>query len=297
VLIPAAAGGALAVLGEVALIIAILAGLLLALALIFWLLTNAQNAARALPFVGGQIAGVIGNVINSVVVLGSAFEPVIRIQLFYLHHALRVLLNLFLGPLLLNIYGAFNFLTPRVNYIYDTWRPFINAVLGDVYGRIGTLADFAGWLHEIEVPRIEALLFGQAARIADILGWVNVVGSVTFPNIFGAINQLRADLVLTVVAVRELQAFLPLLRRLTEFETQTVQGIEGVLGRVGDLERAESDLARDLAKVLPLAVVAAIGIAAIRNLERVARDPCHCLTVGDFNDLPSRVAALEELGP
>lgn len=297
-IVPAAAGGvAVVALTEIALAIAIFAAGMLAFALLAWILTHAEQAARALPFVGGQVAGIVHNIYLTTYVLAQAIEFQMQIQIANMHHWYRILVNAFMAPVIMPIYYSLNGIFNTTYWLSNTWRPFIEATIGFVEDWLKFLNASLTWVRDVEFPRAWEAIRGAWDVLAVHAAAINLILYQHIPAIWDGINGLRADLVLVITAVRELQAYLPVLRRLAEFEAEAVRGIEGVAGRVGALERAETDLARDLAKVLPLAIVVAVGLAGVRNLERLARDPCHCLTLGDFSDLPSRVEALEELGP
>jgi hypothetical protein len=296
--IPAAGAAIVVVIAGLAIAVCVLVAGQFAFAFIYWLLRQASNAARSLPLgLGAPIVGRIAVLIGATWNIAIAYQHVLDEQFYWIHHYFRLVLHYFFAPILMPLYSIVTSHTAALDWLRTVYFAQVQTAFDYLFNHVGILEVANVWLRTTYFPQVQKAfdyLFGIAA---SHLAWIRFFVDVYFPQVQTTFDAVRADAALTTVALRELQAFLPLLRTLAEFETQTAQGIAGTLGRVGELERGQADILRDLSKVLPLSVVAAMGIAAIMNLERVARDPCHCLTVGDFNDLPQRVASLEELGP
>jgi hypothetical protein len=298
VVIPAAGAAIIVALAGLAIAVCVLVAGQFAFAFIYWLLRQARNAASALPLgLGAPVVGRIVVLISATWNIAIAYQHVLDEQFFWIHHYLRLALHYFFAPILMPLYSIVTSHTAALEWLRTTYFVQVQTAFDYLFGHVGVLEVANLWLRTTYFPQVQKAFDYLFNIAASHLAWVRFFVDVYFPQVQTTFDAVRADAALTAAAVRELQAYLPLLRTLAEFETQTAQGIAGTLGRVGELERTQADILRDLSKVLPLSVVAALGIAAIMNLERVARDPCHCLNSGDLSDLPQRVAALEEFGP
>lgn len=295
--IPVVGGGVIVALADRVLAFAMLAVALLFFGGVYWLLVNARGRLAGLPLVGGAAVTAVNLMIVFVQVNAYAANSIIQLQLHFASRALRVVLNYFLAPVLMPVMTMVQGVSNRVwDYDHNVF-PRVQATFADVWAHIANY-DFNVF------PRIAATLvtltndatllgLGLIAHDRRITGIESRVADYD-QNVFPRVQAIFAS---HATAIAELQAFLPLLRDLAGFEAGAVGGIRTLGGRVATLERGEADLARDLARVLPLSVVVALGAAAVLNLERVARDPCHCLNAGGWSDLPDRISALEELGP
>ncbi len=294
--IPVVGGGVIVVLADLALALMMLTAGLLALAFVYWLLANVRGRVAGLPVIGGTVANIITLAILTTQAVASGVSNVMQLQLHYIVHNLRIVLNYFLAPLFMPIWNQLQGLSNRVWDYDNNAFPRIAATFTSVLDHIRhydfeVFPAIAATLVTLtnDATLLGRTLFPLVTRVEGLAGRVADYDQNAFPRIAA---RFAAD----AVALAELQAFLPLLRTLQGFESGTVRGIEGVARDVAGLRDVTGTLERDLARVLPLAVVAAIGATAILNLERVARDPCHCLTVGDFSDLPDRIASLETMG-
>ncbi len=294
--IPVVGGGVIVALADLALALMLIAAGLLALAFVYWMLNNVRGAVAGLPVIGGTVANIITLAIATTQAAASGVSYVMQLQLHYIVHNLRIVLNYFLAPLFIPIMTVLQNVSDRVwDYDHNTF-PRVAATFTsvwdhirhydfEVFPAISARFDFLErWASAIQ-STWPTLLF----RVDGLASRVNDYDQNVFPRIAA---RFAGD----AAALAELQAFLPLLRTLQGFESGTVRGIEGVAGDVAGLRDRAGQIERELAKVLPLSVVVALGAAAVLNLERVARDPCHCITSGDFSDLPDRVASLESMG-
>lgn len=296
IVIPAVAGAVIAALAEVALDIAIVGAILMMAGLAYWLLTHARQTVAVLPVIGGAAAGVLDNGVNILKTVTNGYKGVIDSNLWYLAHNFRAVLNWYVTPAIL----------PILQTLVDH-RNWLNFISGDqlpkLWARVSAaeqvLTDHLNWLKFIsndQLPKLWSRITLAEQVLVNHRNWLGFITNDQLPKLWGRVTSLRDDLDFTIKALAAIQAYAPLLRTLAEIDAGMVGGIRTLPRRVADLETGEADILKDMAKVLPLSVLAALGLVAIANLARVAKDPCYCLNLGDFSDLPMRVAALEEMG-
>lgn len=291
--IPVVGGGVMIALADLALALVLLTAGLLAIGVLHWALANARGRLGGLPLVGGAIVGAINIMMVFVQTNAYAMGYVLQLQLHFAIHSLRIVLNFFLAPVFMpllalvqglsnRIWDYDNNAFPRVQAQFTNMWDHVREYDFNVFPRIAaTLVTLTN-----DVTLLGHGLLDVTLRTTGLASRVNDYDQNVFPRIQAGFNGLGT-------AVAELQGYLPLLRTLAEFETITVGGIQGLGVRVGELERAEADLFRDLAKVLPLSVIAALGAVAVRELADTATNPCRCLDTDTFTDLGDRVSALE----
>lgn len=296
-IIPAVGAGIIVFLVDFAIGVVIVAALLSIVGFTYWMLSNIRNAAAALPVIGGPAAGFVTNARDVTVSIARAYEQQITNNFFWLIRNLRFVLNFFLAPLFIPIGNTLQAHFNWLNFISNVWIPQAWDLIQANTTAIAAHFNWLNFLSNVQLPAVWAAIAEMGQMLVAHANWLNFISNVHIPEVWRGIDAIRADLALAMLGIRELQEFLPLLRALARFETEAVGGIDRLAGRIGELERGEADLVREVAKVAPLSIVTALGIAAVMNLERLARDPCHCLTAGDFSDLPSRVDALESIGP
>lgn len=297
IVIPAAAGAVLLFLADLALSILIVGGILMMVGLIYWLLTHIRDQVRGLVIVGGAAARIIDIGLNTTIWVARSYENVIKANLFYLARNVRMTLHYFIAPVVLPIWNLLYVVNDHVAGLERYVGGWVTVTILTINDHVVGLERYVGGFVTNTLLVLNDRVGGLERYVGGFVTQTLLVLNDRVFHAERAIGAHEAQLVQQLGMIAELQAFLPLLRALADFEAKQVHGLEGMGARVGDLERTTDFLTRDLQKVLPLSVVVALGIAAVANLERLARDPCHCLTVGDFNDLPARVSALEEMGP
>lgn len=277
--------------------IGILIIILLAFATLRWTVNATVGLVGGLPIIGGAAVNAVQRFGDAIWNLARGFEEIQATYVWNVSVRLVQLLNATVGVafqpwaiLISNTNNIANEARADAWYILGQWIPFVTNWITNT-SNIANEARALVWGLSAHVYQVVEVIANEArARVSALETHVsNVVEPIA--------NEGRALARSLAPQVAVLWGFLPLLQALAAFEG-------GALARIATLE---ADLAfqrgrvqvleQNLARVMPLAVVAAIGATAVLNLERVARDPCHCLTLGDFSDLGDRVAALESLGP
>lgn len=290
-------GIVLGFLGEFALDILFVAAILAAFGLAYWILENARGFALRLPLVSSLVVGAIDNIALLLVVTQNSFDSVIDAHVVQIARTLRNVLEYYIAPVMYTRDNAIHDLYGNVIKLWqlgivtqNTVAYIINTYVHDLYGNVVQLWDRVK-MTETNVSYIINTyvhdLYGNVVQL-----WSHVTAIET-----QAIPRLQANEVALANALAELQAYLPLLRQLAQFESRTQQGIAGLGTQEAALEQQGRVLGQQISTVLPLAGLAALGAVAIQNLVNVAEDPCFCLNQGGLSDLTDRVSALEEMGP
>lgn len=296
-IIPAVGAGIIVFLVDFAIGVFIVAAILGTIGLTIWLLTQIQQRVSALPVIGGQAASLINAGIQVNIALARSFEQVIINNFFWLIRNLRFVLNYFLAPLFIPISRTLDAHFNWLNFLSNDQLPKVWASIGAAEQTLVAHFNWLNFLSNVQLPAVWAAIASAERTLAAHFNWLNFITTNQLPALWERVRGIEEGVRQAIDAILVLNEFLPLLRVLARFEADTVGGIRLLGERTATLERQNADLARDLARVLPLSVIVALGLTAVMNLEKVARDPCHCLTLGDLNDLPARVEALEAFGP
>lgn len=262
-----------------------------------WGTNLAAVSVSALPFIGPQARLLVLAFRDSVWGLARGFEQIQSTYVWNMSVRFVQLLNATVGVafhpwaiVIVNTNNIANESRAIAWWVQGQWIPFATNWITNI-GNIANEARGLVWVLGDHVFQVVEPIANEGRAIAWLLR------DHVIPDLQGRVastTQVAND---AWGRANTLWQFLPLLQALLAFEggilarAQALE-LEAVQqrGRIAELEKA-------LATVLPLAVVAAIGATAVMNLERLARDPCHCLTIGDFSDLPSRIESLEGMGP
>lgn len=266
---------------------------LIGLAIVIPLMNVIRGIIQAIPFIGTQLANALGGVWNwfggviqsmertveyttnailqvvghaAIAVLGAAIDYALSLA-----HSAQALIGLLFNDIS-GLWNAINgWVTSGINAAHalaafaEQGVQQLAATAGMLLTRIGTAEVNIAWLLLHFVPGVNARLSALEAVAAEVPVMLRDLSGLK-----GLTAQQAADIAALTVAVKSID---------------TTIGIDG---------REIGTLAGQLAQVIPLAAISALGITAIDTLIKVAEDPCYCMSsTGDLSDLTSRVLALE----
>jgi hypothetical protein len=256
----------------------------------------AKAALGGLPIVGGTIANVAQSLIDVQVNLLYAIESQLAGSIYWGGRAFGALLRIMVGPffaprdayvnVIANDVGAVTHLAQTIWY---ESLPQIGHAIAGIASEVAAVTQLAQHIWFVELPKIWQFETDAARDIAAVTQLAQFIYFTELPRLAAIESQLDLRL-------RELEAYLDILRRLAGFETTVEGGIAGLRTGVQGIEQALQAQGADLAKLLPLIAVLAVSGTAIENLTRLAENPCFCLDFPPWIDMPQRVAALQGIG-
>lgn len=266
---------------------------LIGLAIVIPLMNLIRGIIQAIPFIGTQLANALGGVWNWFAGVIQSMERTVEYTtntiLQVVGHAAIYVLGAAIDYALSLANSAHSLISLLFNDISGIWNAiygWVNAAIiaahslaqaayglansawiaaGTALSRIGAAEVNIAWLLLHFVPGVNARLSALEAVAAEVPVMLRDLSGLK-----GLTAQQAADIAALTVAVKSID---------------TTIGIDG---------REIGTLAGQLAQVLPLSVIAALGLTAIDTLVKVAEDPCYCMSsTGNLSDLTSRVLALE----
>lgn len=258
--------------------------------------TGIRNPVGNIPLAGGALQGAGDAIISQLRGMARGANYGAMQAFNQALQGLHTLQSLWTAVVVNPVIGAHNWLVGAHNALDAHVRNWVDPVAGDAYNTShnnSTVID-----RELR-PGVSRAQGTADAVTADVNGRVKPAvsqaqstadGAVAHANTLdGRLTRLEAILapILPVVSALAVEGTWPL--DLPGRVGTLEQGLEGLRTRLG-LDEGQ------LARVLPLAGLAALGAAAIANAEALARDPCFCLDNLNLSDIAMRVEALENLG-
>lgn len=255
-----------------------------------------RDALSGVPVVGGTIRNAAQSLVDVQVSLAYRLEMQFAGSLYWAGSAVLRLFRAFLAPFVgprdqynMTTRAYVNAVTALAQTIWYAEIPALKATEATTASNVKAVTDLAQHIWYQELPRIAQIEQG-------LRGDVNAVTALAQYIWFHELVNMRAAEANLGARLGDLENYLDILRKLAGFESAVLGGLAGLEAALDRLSGRVGTVEQGLATVLPIAGALVVSVDAVQNLERLARDPCHCLNAGDMGDLPSRVDMLEVAG-
>jgi len=269
---------------------------LVAIAVMLWTLLQVRAPAGKLPVVGGALVNAIDGIRTSIAQLAGSLETFLGHQATAASDLWQRFILQVVNPTLASFQVGLIYVGSKVEALAALNVPKLEhdvaAVELQLYGSVQPVlaqaqADIGELIHfeqSVAGPAIAGLEL-EASRAAQELG-----------NALARVAALESQLAAVLPVVQAVAPFLSLLQQLAAFESASAGGVSALERAVAGQQDRLKALQDDLAKLLGLAAITALGAVAIENLIRVARDPCTACQGVDLSQNEARLFALEMFG-
>lgn len=266
---------------------------LIGLAIIIPLMTFLRGVILAIPFIGQQLANALNFVWSWFAGVIGALERDIEYGANTILQIVGHAVIAVAGPLVYYVHGLAAQAAAGVASLWsnvdEVWRYLAGWVTTNINAALTAIAGIHIAIGSINVTI--GTLINRIAAAASTLEWVVVKA---IPGIDSRITTLEKTAALVPAMAAELASLHALSQEQIKQIAALTSAVATIDTTIGIDGRQIKTLADQLTTVLPLSVIAALGITAIGNLVKVAEDPCYCLSpAGGLSDLPLRVMALE----
>lgn len=287
---PAVAAGGFAVVDVVVFVVC------LVLVAMLWLLVQARVPAGRVPLAGSLAVSAIDGLRAQIASLFGALGVFLDWQQTQITHLWTGFINQVVAPLVAGVNTLLASTVTGLTHLALVVVPAIQHELAQVQALElqviqpalhlvqGAVAFDQHLIQTVILPDIHALQLAESAAIQELGQLRAQLGDLT-----GRLAQAELALA-TVVSI------LPLVHQLQALGATTAGGVSALERDVASQQAAIRAVEAELAKVLGLAGVAALGAVAIANLVRILRDPCGICPGLDLSNVQGRLLALEMFG-
>lgn len=268
----------------------------LVLIAMLWLLVQSRAPAGRIPIAGSLVVSAIDGLRAVIVTLFGQLGAFMDWQQTQVNHLWTGFINQVVAPITSGLHALVLSAQLGLTHLASVVVPQLAHDLAQLQAVTVQLIQPAVRLLQLElaveqhliqsvvVPDLRALQLAEAQAAGELLRAEAQIGDLT-----ARIGQAE-------VALAAVVSVLPIIHQLQGLATNTGAGVSALERDVAQQQANVRAVEAELAKVLGLAGVAALGAVAIANLIRIARDPCGVCPGLDLSNVQGRLTALEMFG-